>query len=140
MKQIKDDKLLHALLTCGTVKEASVHLGCCQSTIYAKLKEPEFKAKFDELRQEVLKETTNALQVASLDAVAVLRELANNKGANPQSRIYACTIEELEANPDACFIKVLKGNNISEVDKVLKHIEIVADRTIDDEQRLVKAN
>ena len=51
-----------------------------------------------------------------------------------------CTIEELEANPDACFIKVLKGNNISEVDKVLKHIEIVADRMIDDEQRLVKAN
>ena len=51
-----------------------------------------------------------------------------------------CTIEELEANPDACFIKVLKGNNISEVDKVLKHIEIAADRMIDDEQRLVKAN
>ena len=91
MKQIKDDKLLHALLTCGTVKEASVHLGCCQSTIYAKLKEPEFKAQFDELRQEVLKEATNALQVASLDAVAVLRELANDKGANPQSRIYACS-------------------------------------------------
>lgn len=51
-----------------------------------------------------------------------------------------CFIEELEANPDACFIKVLKGNNISEVDKVLKHIEIVADRIIDDEQGLVKAN
>ena len=51
-----------------------------------------------------------------------------------------CTIEELEANPDASFIKVLKGNNISEVDKVLKHIEIVADSTIEDEQRVVKAN
>ena len=61
--------------------------------------------------------------------------LANFDGVEKE-----CSVDELEANPDACFIKVLKGNNISEVDKVLKHIEIVADRTIDDEQRLVKAN
>ena len=79
----------------------------------------------------------------------IIQRLKKLEQASPSKLLFLCsfcgverecTIEELEANPDACFIKVLKGNNISEVDKVLKHIEIVADRMIDDEQRLVKAN
>ena len=76
----------------------------------------------------------------------IIQRLKKLEQASPSKLLLLCSfcgVERectIEANPDACFIKVLKGNNISEVDKVLKHIEIGADRMIDDEQRLVKAN
>ena len=79
----------------------------------------------------------------------ILQRLKKLEQASPSKLLLLCSfcgverecyVEELEANPDACFIRVLSGNNIPDVEKVLKHIEIVADRTIDDEQGLVKEN
>ena len=79
----------------------------------------------------------------------IIQRLKKLEQASPSKLLLLCSFcgverecyaEELEANPDACFIRVLSGNNISDVEKVLKHIEIVADRMIEDEQGLVKAN
>ena len=72
----------------------------------------------------------------------IIQRLKKLEQASPSKLLLLCSFcgVERECTIDACFIKVLKGNNISEVDKVLKHIEIVADRMIDDEQGLVKAN
>ena len=47
--------------------------------------------------------------------------LANIDGVEKE-----CSVDELEANPNARFIKVLRGNCIEDVDKILNSIETIA--------------
>ena len=37
-----------------------------------------------------------------------------------------CTIEELEANPNASFIRVISGNSLDDVQRILNRIERIA--------------
>ena len=37
-----------------------------------------------------------------------------------------CSVDELEANPNACFIRVVSGNSLDDVQKILNRIEAIA--------------
>ena len=37
-----------------------------------------------------------------------------------------CSVDELEANPKACFIRVISGNSLDDVQRILNRIEGIA--------------
>ena len=37
-----------------------------------------------------------------------------------------CTVDELEANPNASFIRVISGNSLDDVQRILNRIEVIA--------------
>lgn len=37
-----------------------------------------------------------------------------------------CFVDELEENPEACFIRVIGGNNLDDVQRILKRMERIA--------------
>jgi hypothetical protein len=37
-----------------------------------------------------------------------------------------CSVDELEANPNACFIRVVSGNSLDDVQRILNRIEAIA--------------
>lgn len=47
--------------------------------------------------------------------------LANFDGVEKE-----CSVDELEANPNACFIRVISGNSLEDVQRILNRIEVIA--------------
>lgn len=47
--------------------------------------------------------------------------LANFDGVEKE-----CSVDELEANPNACFIRVISGNSLDDVQRILNRIERIA--------------
>lgn len=58
----KDEQILAALLSCGTVAEAEKISGVSRATIYNRLADEAFKAEYDRRRFMVLDEACNALK------------------------------------------------------------------------------
>lgn len=40
-----------------------------------------------------------------------------------------CSVDELKANPQAVFIRVLNGNSTSDVDEILEWVGVLSDNT-----------
>ena len=47
--------------------------------------------------------------------------LANFDGVEKE-----CSVDELEANPNACFVRVISGNSLDDVQRILNRIERIA--------------
>ncbi len=47
--------------------------------------------------------------------------LANFDGVEKE-----CSVDELEASPNACFIRVISGNSLDDVQRILNRIERIA--------------
>lgn len=58
---VRDEKVISALLSCHSIRDASEKCGLSESAIYQRLKKPKFKKKYDEARMELLKENRDAL-------------------------------------------------------------------------------
>lgn len=43
-----------------------------------------------------------------------------------------CSVDDLEANPKACFIRVISGNSLDDVQRILNRIERIAYEQFDD--------
>lgn len=86
----KDEKIMAALLTCGSVAEAERISGVSRSTIYNRLSDAEFKAEYDQRRAMVLNEACNTLQSSLTSAVNTIREIIENQETAPQIRLNAC--------------------------------------------------
>lgn len=86
----KDEKIMAALLACGSVAEAERISGVSRSTIYKRLSNAEFKAEYDQRRSMVLNEACNTLQSSLTSAVNTIREIIENEETAPQIRLNAC--------------------------------------------------
>ena len=86
---MSDEKILGALLTNGTVRAAAQAAGCSESTIYSRLRTPEFFKELQAHRAEYLREVVNAVQAQILSAVNTLAEIMQDKSVNPQWRLLA---------------------------------------------------
>ncbi len=85
-----DEKLMTALLTSGSVTEAEKLTGISRTTIYARLKDNEFKAEYDSRRAMLLEEGCNTLQSSLTTAINTVKEIIENKKNAPQVRLNAC--------------------------------------------------
>lgn len=86
----KDEHILSALLSCGSIAEAEKLSGVSRRTIYNRLENEEFRAEYDRRRSMVLNEACNSLQATLTKAVDTIREIIEDKRNAPQIRLNAC--------------------------------------------------
>ena len=74
-----DEIILAALLSTPTVRAASQACGVSESVIYSRLKEPDFRERYDKERREMLTQSAAALQTHLGDAIEAMGEIVNDK-------------------------------------------------------------
>lgn len=89
MKQTKDEKIIAALLSTPTIREAAKAAGVGERTIYSRLNDSEFNAKYAEARLGLLKGHTAALQGHLGKAIEVMAAIMNDTETPPQTRLNA---------------------------------------------------
>ena len=85
----KDEAVISALLTNATIRAASECCGVSETRIYARLRNPEFKARYDAERLAMLERNSNALQVHIATAIEGMVEIANDPKVAAQTRLNA---------------------------------------------------
>lgn len=88
----KDEQILTALLSCGSVVEASNVSKVSCKTIYNRLSDKDFKAEYDRRRTMALNEACNTLQATLTKAVDTIREIMENADTAPQIRLNASAL------------------------------------------------
>lgn len=86
---VNKEKVLSALLSSMTRKEAAEKSGISERTIYAYLQDPEFKERYEVEKRALLNRTGIMLQKSMQPAIQVLHDIANDKEAGNASRIQA---------------------------------------------------
>lgn len=89
IKQTKDEKIIAALIANATIRAASAACGVSETQIYARLRIPEFKARYDSARRELLERNTAALQGHLGAAIETMGQICRDEGASPQVRLNA---------------------------------------------------
>lgn len=84
-----NEKLISALVSSGTIKEAAKAAGCSESVIYNRLRDEKFFELLQIHRSEYLREALNAIQKNTLAAVNTIAEIMQDKSVNPQWRLLA---------------------------------------------------
>ena len=85
----KDEIIIAALLSNPTVRAAAAVCGISETQIYARLRTPEFKAKYDRARLEVLQQSTAYIQGIVSEAIEKMRAVMNNPDATAQVQLNA---------------------------------------------------
>ena len=80
----KDEHILTALLSCGSIAEAEKISGVSRTTIYNRLADETFKAEYDRRRSLVLNEACTTLQATLTKAVDTIRGIMEDTDTAPQ--------------------------------------------------------
>lgn len=82
-KAARDEDIVHALLCCGSIKEAAEAVGVSESTIYRRLKDEALLTKYEEKRQlltaQIEASISDHLIRGVTDAVIALRKIVRGE-------------------------------------------------------------
>ena len=79
----RQQKALAILVSMPTVEKAAVKIGVNPKTVWAWLKNPEFRAELDRLRTGVVTDAIDRIKASAVAAVGALQlEMAQGKGAS----------------------------------------------------------
>ena len=116
IKRTKDEKIIAALIANPTIRAASSACGVSETQIYARLRDLEFRTRYDEARRELLERNTAALQGHLAGAIETMGQICSDAGVNPQTRLSAA---------DAIIRNSLKLTEQNDVLVRLKELEEV---------------
>ena len=85
----KDEQILCALVSNTTIKSAARECKVAESTIYARLKDPEFKKQYDTMRLDLLERNTAQIQMQLGSAIQTMADVMNDSENSPQVRLNA---------------------------------------------------
>ena len=85
----KDEALIAALLSNPTVRAAAQAVGRSETQVYSRLRDPTFKARYDEARRELLERSVTELQAHLSEAVGVFVSVMRDRQAPQQTRLNA---------------------------------------------------
>lgn len=85
----KDELIISALLSNPTVKKAAAICKVSEAQIYARLRNAEFKGKYDRARRELLAQSTAYLQGITGEALQKMYQIMNDQDAAPQVQLNA---------------------------------------------------
>lgn len=85
----KQRKALEVITAGGTVAQAAASAGVTETTIYNWKTEDAFKQALQDANSRILSDTVTALTVASVRAVEILIEVAEDTEAPPGTRVSA---------------------------------------------------
>ena len=87
----KQERAIAALLAHSTIEAAASSLGVNAATVYRWLGEPCFVAAYRGARRRAVEQAIARLQQVSSAAVAVLLQVAGDKGVNASTRVAAAS-------------------------------------------------
>lgn len=70
-----DDAIILALVSGATVAEAAEKAGISESTVYSRLRNPAFKLRLDDARNQIVAQSMAILTTAAVEASTTLRDL-----------------------------------------------------------------
>lgn len=82
--KIDDERILSALIACGSVRAAAKSVNISEGTVRNRLADPAFRVKYDKMRGDLLQEATAGLTAKLESATATMAEIMEN-GQNPAS-------------------------------------------------------
>lgn len=85
----KDELVIAALISNPTVRAASAACGISETQIYARLRQPAFKQKYDAIRRELLAQSTAYIQGMVSDAIRKMYDVMNDPNASQQVQLNA---------------------------------------------------
>lgn len=85
-----DEKLIAALISTPTVREAAKQAGVSESAVYKKLRNYTFRTELSKQRALLLEDVRTAIQAHLMEAVTAIGEIITNKETAPQTRLNAC--------------------------------------------------
>lgn len=83
------EKLLIALMTTATIKDASAQAGITTATAYKYLNDPVFKEEYRRVRREAFEQATSKIVGSVDEAVEVLRTVMNDEEEVGATRVQA---------------------------------------------------
>lgn len=89
MKAANREKILAALLTCSTKKEAATVAGVGVRTIYEYLKDPDFYAEYSEAKRNLIRDASDQIKRSLGPAIETLRNIAADTKAGKTARVQA---------------------------------------------------
>ena len=108
-----------ALLTESKLQDAAKAAEVSRTTLYLWLQQPAFQEAYREARRQAVSRATSRLQQISSEAVEVLREVMNNKSAQPAARVGAAktvldmALEATETEDLAARVEALEREEVS---------------------------
>lgn len=88
-KKVSDEKVISALITHPSIREASKVCNLSESQIYARLRNPEFSKLYAEARRKLLADCTAAMQSQLCDAVETMSNIMRDEKTPAQTRLTA---------------------------------------------------
>jgi hypothetical protein len=88
---LRQQKGLACLIAEPSLEAAAKRSHISRQTLYEWLREPDFKAAYEQMQQEIFAEGINTLKASLQEGVQALREEMKNKDATPANRIAAAT-------------------------------------------------
>ena len=85
----KDELIISALISTSSIRAASAACGICETQIRKRLKDDEFKNRYDQERRELLRQNATALQGHMSQAISTIAGVMNSKTANEQTKLNA---------------------------------------------------
>lgn len=86
---MSDEKLIAALLSAPTIRDAAKAANVSESTVYSKLREYGFRKQLNEQRALILEDVRTALQAHLTNAVRVMGAICADEKVPPQTRLNA---------------------------------------------------
>lgn len=87
----KDERIIAALISRPTVRAAAEACGVSETQIYARLRNPAFKEKYDRARRGILEQSTAYIQGLTGEALQKMRDVMNDADAAPQVQLNAAS-------------------------------------------------
>ena len=88
-KNRKADRILQALLTHRTIREAAVAAKVSERAVYDYLKDPDFDVRYKAARDDVIRGVSNHLREQMGDAVDIIGAIMRNSENRPHDRLAA---------------------------------------------------
>ena len=85
----KDELIISALISNPTVRAAAAACGVSATPIYARLRTPAFKEKYDNARRELLEQSTAYIQGIVSEAIKTMYDVMKDPDASQQVRLNA---------------------------------------------------
>ncbi len=117
---MNDEKIIAALLSNQTIRQAAKASGVSESTIYNKMKDKTFSRQLRDQRHILLVETMNAVQLRVSEAVEVIAELMHNTEVSANVRLSAA--ESIIKNAETMSDRVQKNEHHIECDDIADSI------------------
>ena len=78
MSTMNNEQIMAALIACGSVRAAAKAVGCSETTIRARLNDPDFRKEYETAKGAVLTEACDSLAARLTHAVEVLVDVLDN--------------------------------------------------------------